>query len=156
MINSFKLDSHKVLTLNEIDAIDQNGKTVDVKVVQTIKTSKSQEFFNRKKLMRFWAKASVQGIDQLIFGNRNSDNYLIDIEEREVDKIPELCSAYWSDKKCTEFLNRLLDFMKKCITEEIIIYEFTFNRGEECVECYRINPNNSKHILPEFYMKANE
>jgi len=41
VINSFKLDSHKVLTLNEIDAIDQNGKTVDVKVVEAIKTSKS-------------------------------------------------------------------------------------------------------------------
>jgi len=106
--------------------------------------------------MRFWAKALVQGIHKLVFGNRNSNNYLIDIEEREVDKIPELCSAYWSDKKCTEFLNRLFDFMSRCITEELIVYEFTFNRGEEFVEYHRINPNNSEHILPQFYIKTDE
>ncbi len=158
VIKSFKLDSHKLLTLNEIDAIDQNGKAIDVKVVEAIKTSKSQEFFNRKKLLRFWSKCSVQGIDKIVIGNRNSNNFLIDIEEREVKSIPENCSAYWSDSKCIEFLDRLLHFMKKCITEEMIVYEFSFNRGEEFVSCNRFNTINSTdispQILPDFYINS--
>jgi len=153
-INCVDFVGHKVLTLNEFDAIDDDNKAVDIKMVQRISSAKDQDFFVRKKLLRFWSKACVQGIDRLVIGNIESNNYLLDIEERKVEDIPEDCAHKWSDINCLNFLNRFFAFVKSCITEEKVVFEFHFRSGEEYVVCHRIHPKCKSTLLPEFYTQS--
>ena len=155
-INCIEFGLHKILSLNELDAIDDSvSRCVDIKLIQKICSAKDQEFFQKKKLLRFWSKAAVQGIERIVIGNMNSNHYLEDIEERKVETIPDLCAHKWSHIHCMGFLNRFFTFMKECMTEENIIYEFHFKSGEDFVVCNRFNPERrTPIILPQFYTQS--
>ncbi|XP_054164719.1 uncharacterized protein LOC128962371 [Oppia nitens] len=147
-INCVQLGSHRLMTLNEVDAIDDNGQSVDLKLVNLIRGSRDQQFFEKKKLLRFWSKAFIQGMDKIVIANID-DNYLKDIEVRKVSEIPESGASYWSSGRCIELLKRFLKFMKSNVKEERIVYDFDFNRGEEYVACYQTN--DGKHVIPVDY-----
>ncbi|CAG2113446.1 unnamed protein product [Medioppia subpectinata] len=146
-INCVTLDSHKLLTLNEIDAIDDNERPVDLKLVEESRSLRDDSYFEKKKSLRFWSKAWLQGMDEVVMATI-SHNVLMDIDSKKVPELAEMGSRYWSSDQCIHFLIRFLSFMKTCITDENMIYDFSFRRGDDSVECIKQPLNDSNAILP--------
>ncbi|CAG2174546.1 unnamed protein product, partial [Oppiella nova] len=116
-INCLDVDSHRLLTLNEVKAVDDKHQEVDLKLVRAIRSARNHNFMS-KKLLKFWSKAWVQGMDQIVMANIEDDNHILDVEVRYVSQMPEQTHGKWSDDRCIEFLNRFLSFAKTCITED--------------------------------------
>ncbi len=152
-VDRIQLNDNKLIVLNEIDAIDEKGDLYDAKARQLVKSVRSQEIFYKKKLLRDWSQCKIRGVKSIIFGNRD-EMILKDIGEELVDEIPERCGAYWSDVKCFQFTDRFLNFVKVCVKEELVLYEFSFDFRNRSVSCNQfVSEGNNDYFLPEFFTK---
>ncbi len=152
-VDKIQMNDNKLIVLNEIDAIDENGNLFDAKARQLVKSNTSQQTFYKKKLLRDWSQCKIRGIKSIIFGNRDQ-MILKDIGEESVDEIPERCRDNWSDVKCFQFTDRFLSFAKVCVKEELVLYEFSFDYRNRSVFCNQIvSEENNDYFLPEFFTK---
>ncbi|CAG2168807.1 unnamed protein product, partial [Oppiella nova] len=136
-INCLDVESHRLLTLNEVRAVDDKHREVDLKISKPARTAWERNYFTGKKLLRFWCKGWVQGMDRVVVANiHKQNNYkVLDVEARDVSRMLGQSQGKWSDRKCIEFLNSFLTFVKTCITDENTVYEFDYKTDREFVEC---------------------
>ena len=132
-INLIEYESHRLLTLSEVDAIDDNESIFGINTSRLIRSAKDQQFFSQNKLLRVWSKAVIQGSDRCLIANTSNDNILADIQVYKVSDILESTANYWSHIVSIDFLNRFLTFVKNTVINDKNIYEFVFNRGRKYV-----------------------
>jgi hypothetical protein len=154
-IGKFKLKENKLITLNEINAIDENKNHINLMLRAIFENMRGIKNFNKKFYLYNWSYSTVKDVEKIVFGNYDKNHMLIDIEECYVKSIPESYREYWSDIKCFNFLDRLLGFMKECVTEELVIYEFEFNRENRNITCYKHESDGQiDSFLPKWYINA--
>jgi hypothetical protein len=154
-IGKFKLNENKLITLNEINAIDENKNSIKIITRIIFKSMRVIKNFDKKYYLYNWSYSTVTGVKKLVFGNFDKNHILNDIEECYVESIPESYREYWSDCKCFNFLDCLLTFMKECVTEELVIYEFEFNSDNRNITCYKHETDAQiDSFLPKWYINA--
>lgn len=145
VVNSLELADHKILSLSEIHVVDDSDRIVEAKLLER---PNNMDHYLKKKLLRFWTKALVQGAERLVVGTKLS-NSLVSVEELTMDKIVKQCAKKWSAKYCFDSLNRFLHFLKQCLNDDNV-HELVYNRGEESIQCYRLHESIKKSIAEEF------
>jgi hypothetical protein len=154
-VGKFKLNENKLITLNEINAIDENKDYLNILTKIVFEDKRGNKNFYKKYYLYYWSYSTVTGAKKIVFGNFNKNNILNDIEECDVESIPQTYREYWSDVKCLNFLDCLLTFMKECITEELVIYEFEFNNDNRNITCYKHETDGQiDSFLPKWYINA--
>ena len=151
---------HKMLTFNEIVAVDGLGQFIDMKVIPSYftfdyekATFKSKKAF-RQRMLKWWCNSIISGNKQVVIGKRNVNNILTEIETKTMEDIVNYSKPHWSQHKCMDFLNRFLDFIKQNVNDELEVYQFDYNTGQDYINCFNVGPNEKFNVLPEWFIQG--
>lgn len=66
-----------------------------------------------RKLMKYWIQSFLLGVPKIIVGFRTRDGILVDVQEFETQKIPEMVNARpnqkWNADMCVNFAGTFLE-----------------------------------------------
>ncbi|XP_042147933.1 decapping and exoribonuclease protein [Ixodes scapularis] len=160
-----RLESHSLLFSAEVDAIDNDvpqepGSTaayVEFKTSRILTHPNQERNFFGKKLLSCWSQSFLAGVPRIVFGFRTADGEVQSVEEFSVEEMPSLAEGQWSDMVCLSFLDKMLSFVKECVTEDDpnVVYLFTYNPKEDSrVVCKKLSDPGKFHILTSSYLDA--
>ncbi len=149
-VGKFQFNQHKLLTLNEFHAMDENEELVYSVRISDSKIEKIKKKI-REKIFYQWANCRVNGIKKLIIGYHVQE-FLKEIKEFDVAGLPEQYKDYWSESKCYLFLDNVLKFIRECVKVELSLYEFRLNPSTKLITCNRIASNEDNvTFLPNWF-----
>jgi hypothetical protein len=113
VINEVTFGSHQLLCLNEVDAVDEKGDWVELKVYR-----KCSPKGMAAKYLKYWAQSVVPGVEKLLLAERDDEGRVVRFEETTSAAIArqKLINAHLP-AKCYEFEDRLLNWINKHFKE---------------------------------------
>ena len=148
--DNISFGEHKIVVLNEIDAIDRNGNRVEAKCRATFTDP------NRYRACLFadWTQCVVRDTKAIVYGKRSATNNSIlkAVEVMKVEDVVDKCCRNSKDSKAFSFLKQSLDFIKNCIEDELILHSFvrSYDNHSKRIACSKLSAN--EHFLPELYV----
>lgn len=160
-----RLESHSLLFTTEVDAIDNDvphdpGSTAAYVNLRSTRytTCKNQVLnFRRHKLLTFWSKCFLEGFPRVLIGFRTVDDKVRSIKSYSIEEMEDLGKDHWSGKVCLSFLDKLLSFIKDCVTEDNpdVVYFFSYDvEKEKEVTCRRLSKPGEYKLLPSSYLES--
>uniref|UniRef100_V5H2L7 Decapping nuclease n=2 Tax=Ixodes ricinus TaxID=34613 RepID=V5H2L7_IXORI len=160
-----RLESHSLLFSAEVDAIDDDvphepGSTaayVEFKTSRIMTHPNQERNFFGKKLLSCWSQSFLAGVPRILFGFRTADGEVQSVEEFSVEEMPSLAEGQWSDRVCLSFLDKMLSFVKECVTKDDpnVVYLFTYDPKKDArVVCKKLSDPGEYHILTSSYLDA--
>ncbi|XP_029842013.1 decapping and exoribonuclease protein-like isoform X2 [Ixodes scapularis] len=159
-----RLESHSLLFTTEVDAIDSDvphdpGSTAAyVKLRSTRYTNCMSQVlkFHRNKLLTYWSQCFLEGFPRVLIGFRTMDDEVRSIKSYSVEEMQDLGKYQWSGRACLSFLDKLLSFIKDCVTEDDpdVVYFFSYDiKKEKEVTCRRLSKPGKFKFLPASYLE---
>ncbi|CAN7991729.1 unnamed protein product, partial [Ixodes hexagonus] len=163
-----RLESHSLVLGAEVDCRDPRatpsahrpGSTAAYVELKTSRDCLSerqyQSFCSRFKLLKWWAQSFLVGIPRVLCGFRDDDGHVGTIEELSVREMPHRAKGLWSGAVCMNFCNRMLSFIKKCVTEDDpkVVHLFRFLPSSRDVVCTRLAKPGDFQLLPPWYLDS--
>uniref|UniRef100_A0A131Y6I6 Decapping nuclease n=1 Tax=Ixodes ricinus TaxID=34613 RepID=A0A131Y6I6_IXORI len=162
-----RLEAHSLVLGAEVDCRDPRatpsahrpGSTsayVELKTSRDCLSERQYQSFCRFKLLKWWAQSFLVGIPRVLCGFRDDDGKVGTIEELSVREMPHRAKGLWSGAVCMNFCNRMLSFIKKCVTEDDpkVVHLFRFLPSSRDVVCIRLPKPGDFQILPPWYLDS--
>lgn len=144
----------------EIDCLDE-GRTnssemrnfVEIKTTKEMFSSYQYQNFFKWKLIKWWAQCYLVDVSKIICGYKTHDHVVNEIEEMDVDRIPQKCSQYWTRRQCLDFLHRFLRHVQKIVVDDDPkqLYLFT-NDQPQAISCKKLFNPGPFEIIPDWYI----
>ncbi|CAG8590783.1 16336_t:CDS:2 [Racocetra persica] len=93
-------------------------KYIELKTSKVIEKEKDTFYFERYKLLKFWAQSFLIGVPKIIVGFRDNDGCIINVQEFKTMDIPKIVkgkNGMWNATVCLNFANKFLEWLKTVI-----------------------------------------
>jgi hypothetical protein len=109
-VTSVTFGCHQILQLTEIDAMLETKKAIDIMAY-----SECGEDEMRDKLMKYWAKAIISGVQNAVLGKVGYSSQFTKLEQKTIDDIGR--ESRVPVASCMEFQDRILKWIKGHLIE---------------------------------------
>eukprot|EP00117_Sycon_ciliatum_P011407 scpid30914/ scgid12900/ Protein Dom3Z; Dom-3 homolog Z len=76
-------------------------------------------------LRHAWSRFCSVGTPSIVYGFHDEEGILQETETFRTDKLPDMCSQYWSDAVCLNFADVFTKWLEKSVKEEDPLREYT-------------------------------
>lgn len=155
------LGRHSLAYGCEMDCVSDRSRAKDPELKDLIEIKSTQTVTNRfkeqklfKKMMKWWFQCYLTGIETIVCGYRDHDNYVRKIDKIIVKELPKLGRGIWSPKVCLNFLNRFLDFVKQVATDDDpdVMYEFAWVPGMHAVKARKTTVTPKRFVINRWFV----
>lgn len=136
--------STNILFASEIDCCELNNSE-PVKYIE-LKTSMQGKPLHDIKKMKWWAQSYLAGVDKIIIGEKDTEGFVSNIYELEVDNLFNN-STWWDPIKCKSFLNKSIRFIKEQVSDEGKVYAVFRNENNIVCEI----TDDKFNFIPDWY-----
>lgn len=143
---SAKFGNISLLLGGEVDAKD-NNEYIELKTSRILETARQELNFS-KKLLRIWAQSYLIGISRIIFGFRNDNGVVLNLESYNTHEIARNAKSKgdWNRHCCLYFTEKLLEWIIENTTDESIVYKLKKTGNQITLEkC------DETSFIPEWY-----
>jgi hypothetical protein len=107
-VDKMKIGTNKMILVNQIDGLDQEGERVQVSVNNTNRRAE----FARGRDLKLWAQCIVSGTDKVLLGFDDEYYTLSSIGLHEFQEFSRNADLDGSLSDCLQFQNHLLRWIK--------------------------------------------
>ncbi|ODA84108.1 hypothetical protein RJ55_02626 [Drechmeria coniospora] len=124
---------------------------VELKTSAEIRNAHDHDVFGRK-LMKYWIQSFLLGVPKIIVGFRTRDGILVDVNEMETHRIPEMVMSHpnpqWNADLCVNFAANFLDWLRRNINDEGV-WRISRRPHSPVIEVYRAEQTGHGRILTD-------
>lgn len=153
-----RLKDHSLVYAAEMDCVESkseltlpllNQKFIEVKTTASFDRKAQYDSFCRHKAPKWWAQSYLSGVETIVCGFRDPDNSVRQATKMKNSSLPGLSNS-WSPQVCINFLDRFLNFVKACVSNEMTCYRIYCAPGKE-ITC-TIADLPAEDFLPSWYI----
>nr|GMD99999.1 decapping nuclease DXO homolog, chloroplastic [Ipomoea batatas]GME12424.1 decapping nuclease DXO homolog, chloroplastic [Ipomoea batatas] len=127
-----KIGAHRILMGAEMDCCDSrdDGRRfyVELKTSRELLDHRTEEKFEREKLLKFWIQSFLAGVPYIVVGFRDDNGRLVRTERLRTNEITQRVKmkSYWQGGVCLAFADEVLCWLYGTVKEnEDYILQFT-------------------------------
>ncbi|CAH9108012.1 unnamed protein product [Cuscuta europaea] len=128
-----KIGAHRVLLGAEIDCCDSRDNDekrfyIELKTSRELLDHRTEERFEREKLLKFWIQSFIAGVEYIVVGFRDDNGFLVRTERMRTNEITQRVKlkGYWQGGVCLAFTDEVLCWLYGTVKEnEDYILQFT-------------------------------
>ncbi|KMZ68384.1 RAI1 protein [Zostera marina] len=128
-----KLGAHRIVMGAEMDCFDTspsgNKYYVELKTTRELVDYRTEEKFERDKLLKFWIQSFIAGVPYIIVGYRNDTGQLVRTERLSLHDITQRVKSknYWQGGVCLAFADEVLCWLYGTVKEnENYVLQFVY------------------------------
>lgn len=159
LVNS-QFGSHSIIALREIDAIDEQGRRIELKTYKEREDEKQKRLQTLKKL-EWWAQAKLGNIDRFVLAVRNDEGSIDKIIEHAVDDLADdETRAIWKLDKVLITFNAILSLIKASITQDDPHKMYRLKSFKSDVQIFELEEDDSEEaaklpdVLPKWFIDS--
>ncbi|XP_033752993.1 decapping and exoribonuclease protein-like [Pecten maximus] len=156
-----RLNSHSLVYGGEVDAAvsavgpGEKYQYVEFKTSIAIESQKQDFTFKRYKLIKWWAQSFLVGIEKIVAGFRDRNGIVNGLNTFNTGDLPHIARDIrdpWKPNVCFNFLDQILIFIKKTITnnDPSVVYLLEWEPGYD-VRCQRMQSGSKYAFLPQWF-----
>jgi hypothetical protein len=159
LVNS-QFGQHTIVALREIDAIDEQGRRIELKTYKEREDEKQKRLQTLKKL-EWWAQAKLGNISRFVMAIRDHEGSIVKIAEHTVDELAdEEARAIWKLDKVLITFNAILSLIKSTITQDDPNKIYRLKSFKSDVELFELEEDDKDgapeipQVLPKWFIES--